>query len=367
MEKTNIQIVNDWTLPVILDKLKSGDLKIPRFQRDYAWERPKVVLLLNSIYMQYPIGTFFLWIAPEKYSHFIRTTEDLQIPQEQTNGNTQFILDGQQRLLSLYMALNGLQNQNGNYEQICFNPAAEAFRVPRRKNEKYNIPAWKIFDKSAFEQTAARFKKDSDRIYNNWLNVRRILMNYPVSVVKTLNYELDEVVEIFERINQGGKRLSSFDLVHATTWSVDFDLKAKIDEVNNIQKIAKAGGLTEKVFTHSLALNAFDDCRNSYQLKLNPELAKNLWHRTQNAISRAVDLLHDMRITTGLSSYQIHIIILQYYFFRTDETKMPPNIQKNVEKWFWDARFNKRFSKSTYTTIKEDAQWIAGLAEKKQN
>ncbi len=361
MTDTNIQIVGDWTLPDLLEKLQAGEIKIPRFQRDYGWERPKVVLLLNSIFMQYPIGTFFLWIAPEKYRHFIHTTENLEIKQKDNDGATQFILDGQQRILSLYMALKGLKNDKGNYAQICFNPAAESFRVPRRKNEKYAIPAWKILDENAFTDVAENLKNDSGRIYKNWIKVHDIINNYPVSVVKTLNYELDEVVEIFERINQGGKRLSSFDLVHATTWSTDFDLKEKIDEVNSIQKIEKAGGLPEKVFTHSLALNAFDDCRNSYQLKLNPELAGNLWHRTQLAISRAVDLLHDMRITTGLASYQIHIIILQYYFFRKDRTEMTDEARKKVEKWFWDARFSKRFSTSTYTTIKEDAQWIIHL------
>ncbi|MFO7863267.1 MAG: DUF262 domain-containing protein [Salinivirgaceae bacterium] len=361
MENANIQIVSDWTLPILLEKLKSGKIKIPKFQRDYAWERTKVVLLLNSIYLQYPIGTFFLWIAPEKYKHFIRSTVDLHIEQADANGQTQFILDGQQRMLSLYMALNGLKNSSGNYRQICFHPAAEEFRIQRGKSDKYAIPAWKLFDNKAFQKVSEILKTDSPRIYDNWLKCHKTLTNYPVSVVKTLNYEIDEVVDIFERINQGGKRLSSFDLVHATTWSDEFDLKDRIDEFNAIQKIEKAGGLTDKIFTHSLALNAFDDCRNSYQLKLNPELAKNLWHKTQTAISRTVDLFSDMRITTGLSAYQIHIIIIQYYFFRTNQTQMPDEVRKKVEKWFWDARFNKRFSQSTYTTIKEDAQWIISL------
>lgn len=363
MLDSNIQIVSDWTLPVMLEKLRAGKIKIPKFQRDYGWERTKVVLLLNSIYLQYPIGTFFLWIAPEKYKNFIRTTEGLDIAQEETNGHTQFILDGQQRLLSLYMALNGLVNSSGNYRQICFNPAAEIFRIPRTKSEKYAIPAWKLLNDEAYNQEVEKLSKDSERICNNWKKCRKILTEYPVSVVKTLNYELDEVVDIFERINQGGKRLSSFDLVHATTWSEGFDLKDKIAEFNSIHKVANAGGLTEKVFTHALALNAFDDCRNSYQLKLNPIIAENLWHKTQMAISRTIDLLAEMRISTGLGAYQTHIIVMQYFFFRTGLTQMPDDARKNVEKWFWDARFSKRFSKSTYTTIKDDAQWIIGLAD----
>lgn len=362
MENSNIKIVSDWTLPVMLHKLQSGEIKIPKFQRDYAWERTKVVLLLNSIFLQYPIGTFFLWIAPEKYKDFIRTTDDLLIEQKDSQGQTQFILDGQQRLLSLYMALHGLENSNGNYRQICFNPAAQSFRIPRTQTEKYAIPAWKILNDEAYEEELNRLTQDSERIANAWRKCRKILTEYPLSVVKTLNYELDEVVDIFERINQGGKRLSSFDLVHATTWSEEFDLKDKIAEFNAIQKVQAAGGLTEKVFTHSLALNAFDDCRNSYQLKLNPKIAKNLWFKTQTAITRTIDLLSEMRISTGLAAYQTHIIVMQYYFFRTEQTSMPDDVRKKVEKWFWDARFNKRFSQSTYTTIKDDAQWIIGLA-----
>ena len=48
-----------------------------------------------------------------------------------------------------------------------------------------------------------------------------------------MNMELDEVVTIFVRIYQGGKRLSLFDLVHASVWSEDFDMRNKIAEFNN--------------------------------------------------------------------------------------------------------------------------------------
>ena len=54
-----LEIINNWDLKKLISELEKGEIKIPRFQRDYIWERSKVVSLLNSIYSQYPIGSFF--------------------------------------------------------------------------------------------------------------------------------------------------------------------------------------------------------------------------------------------------------------------------------------------------------------------
>lgn len=357
---TKIEIVAGWTLPKLIDELEKGNIKIPMFQRDYVWERPKIVLLLNSLYLQYPIGTFFMWIAPQEYNRFVRTVDDL--PNHNTeNQQFQFILDGQQRLLSLYRTFRGLEAEGIDYKQICFNPARKKFKVPRLKSEKYNIPAYKLFDNKEFEETLNALTADSPRFAENWKNARKLLLEYPVSIVKTLNYEIDDVVEIFERINQGGKRLTSFDLVHATTWSTEFDLKEKMKEFNSMQKVTKLGALNDRVFTFSLAMNAFDDCRSSSQLKLNPEIAKNIWTKTRNALSKAIDFLIDMSIKTDISTYQTHLIVLQYYFFKTDSKEIPDEHRKTVEKWFWDSRFAKRYSTLAYKKIKDDAIWMVEL------
>lgn len=360
---TKIEIVTGWTLPKLIGELESGKIKVPMFQRDYEWEKSKIVLLLNSIYLQYPIGTFFLWIAPPAYNTFIRTIDDLPEtePGHATKNQFQFILDGQQRLLSLFRTFRGLKSDGIDYTQICFNPARKKFKVPRLKSEKYNFPAYKLIDDKEFKEIEALLEADSPRIAEGWRLGRKRLLDYPVSVVKTLNYEVDDVVEIFERINQGGKRLSSFDLIHATTWSTEFDLKEKMKEFNIVQKVAKLGALSDKVFTYSLSMNAFDDCRSSSQLKLNPEIAKNLWTRTRNALSQAVNFLIDMSINTDISTYQTHVIVLQYYFFKSNSSSIPEKHRKAVEKWFWDARFAKRYSNLTHTRIKEDAMWLTKL------
>ena len=360
-----LNIIGDWTLQRLLDQLQAGNIKIPRFQRDYIWEKSKVVKLLNSIYNQYPIGSLFFWKAPAKYAFFIRPFDIDGIDDTKTEGDFQFILDGQQRIMSLFAALKGKNMGDVDYATICFNPEWCEFLIPRSQREKNNIPAWRIIDKDAFAETLAELEKSKMRnqkkIIENWKQCRDIFVNYPMIIVLTTNTDVDDVVEIFERINQGGKHLTVFDLVHATTWSEKFDLKQNIDDFNTPARMKQVGRLSEKVFTLSLTLNAFDDARSLYQLKLTPDICQKIWPRTRSALISTLDFLKKMRISGDLAFYHNLIPTLQYYFFTAGSGTIYPEHQKTLEKWFWDAKFSKRYSVSGATHLKEDVQWIRSL------
>ena len=64
--------VHQKSLPTLLNMMSSGALQIPRFQRDFVWSLPKTRALLDSIYKEFPIGTFFLWKAPMDAPHLSR-------------------------------------------------------------------------------------------------------------------------------------------------------------------------------------------------------------------------------------------------------------------------------------------------------
>jgi len=62
--KTEKIKVDSYRISELISEIGRGNLRIPRFQRDYVWPRTKVVKLLDSIYNEYPIGSFFFWDAP---------------------------------------------------------------------------------------------------------------------------------------------------------------------------------------------------------------------------------------------------------------------------------------------------------------
>ena len=362
-----LEIINNLDLRKLISELEKGEIKIPRFQRDYIWERSKVVSLLNSVYSQYPIGSFFLWKASKEYNLFVRKFEDLDIPQNSNSNHSFFILDGQQRIISLYYTLKGKKTADTDFSTICFNLDKKTCQIPRLKKQKHNIPLWKIFNKSELDKLVTEYTKFDKKNKTKYVaiinNCYDILNTYPISIVKSYNNDLDDVVEIFERINQGGKRLSSFDLVHATTWSTKFDLRQRIKDFNNTAKIKKHATISDKVFTQSLALNAFGDCRHFYQLKLTPQICDKLWNKTKKSIDYTIGFFNDMRINNDLSSYQSFIPVIQYYFFKSGVKSVGNEHKKEIEKWFWDSKFSKRYLTSSFTKIKEDANWIADLVE----
>lgn len=72
MKKKKIDIINNWNIKDVFNELEKGNMKIPRFQRGYVWERSKIVKLLNSIYEEHPIGTFFIWEASKEYRNYCK-------------------------------------------------------------------------------------------------------------------------------------------------------------------------------------------------------------------------------------------------------------------------------------------------------
>ena len=365
----HIEIINNWNLDRIFQELEQGNMRIPRFQRSFVWERSKIVKLLNSIYYEFPIGSFFLWDTDTKMEGFCRDISELGFPEKPEANKFSFILDGQQRITSLYVALKGKKFEGIDYSSICFNLDKRVFKIPTLKTEQHNIPVWRIYDKKEFGSLLIKYASSGDSERAERLQeCRDILDHYPVSIIKSKEMGLEEVVAIFERINQGGKRLSLFDLVHASVWSNDFDLREKVGEFNKEKAISFFGRIDNEIFTQSLALNVSQDCVKQHQLALNNKDCKDYWDRTVECIRLAVDF---MKNNWGVQSieiipYQNIIPVVQYYFFVTGGASIKQEHVKALTDWFWTLTFSTRYSSSTLTKMKEDALWIQQLAQDAQ-
>jgi hypothetical protein len=358
-----IEIINNWNLKKIFSELENGNIKIPRFQRGYVWERSKIVKLLNSIYDQYPIGSFFIWVASLDYKNFCREITELNLPEHPEANNYSFILDGQQRITSLYVALKGKKLNGTDFSSICFNLEKKEFQIPRLKNEKHNIPAWKLFNTTAYGDVLSEYVVNDRAKSEVWRDCQQIFTDYPISVIKTLKMDLEQVVTIFERINQGGKRLSLFDLVHASAWSPNFDLREKIKKFNDEPNVKHFGGLAEEIFIQSLSLNEFNDCRNQNQLHLTAESASNLWIKTTECIRLSIDFIKTLGVKfIDFIPYNSFLPVIQYYFYKSGNKSIKSEHIKYIENWFWTATFSQRYSSSSLTLMKEDASWIYNLS-----
>ena len=93
--------------------IEKGQIKIPQFQRDFVWELTKSANLMDSIIKGYPIGTFIFWKTKERLRS-VRNIGGVELPESLSGDYIHFVLDGQQRLTSLFASLKGLKIKRDN-------------------------------------------------------------------------------------------------------------------------------------------------------------------------------------------------------------------------------------------------------------
>lgn len=92
-------------LGALLSDVAKGNIKIPVFQREYVWNDEQIMSLLDSIYHGYPVGSLLLWSTKEILKHE-RDVGGFKLPQTPTDYPVNYVLDGQQRLTTLYGVFN---------------------------------------------------------------------------------------------------------------------------------------------------------------------------------------------------------------------------------------------------------------------
>ncbi|MBM7559725.1 GmrSD restriction endonuclease domain-containing protein [Marinitoga litoralis] len=213
--------------------IDSGIIALPDIQRPFVWDSSKVRDLVDSLYKGLPVGNLILWEVSD-----IDNFHSIGIDKKRSP--KYLVIDGQQRLTSLYSILMNKPVKNKNFKdikiKIAFNPLEEKFEVTNAALEK--DPEWigdisELFSTSSYdfiEEYKNRLKKKREDIVNKEFSliaskIQRLenIKNYTFSVLE-LSSELDpeEVAEIFVRINSKGKTLNQSDFI-LTLMSVYWD------------------------------------------------------------------------------------------------------------------------------------------------
>ena len=80
----------------LMEEIKNGNIKLPRFQREYVWVKKDICKLFDSIIRRYPIGGFIFWNTNSDF-YSIRNIGNFSLPDFESKNKT-FIIDGQQRI-----------------------------------------------------------------------------------------------------------------------------------------------------------------------------------------------------------------------------------------------------------------------------
>ncbi len=233
----------------LLDGIRKSDIVLPEFQREYVWNKDQAKKLIGSLYREYPVGSLLFWKTNTPPA--LKNIDDLP----EKLGLMQVILDGQQRLTTLYMLINRSIPPYYLEKDIETDPTGLYFNIDTQELMYYqattmrNQPVWisvtDIFDdsidipifkiaKDLYEDDAIAFKK-ADQFMKNVTNLKNI-KNFDLPILSIpSDANINEAIDIFDLVNRQGTKLTDADLAltHMTGHWPDARrvLKEKIKEL----------------------------------------------------------------------------------------------------------------------------------------
>lgn len=209
--------VTQYSVQAILGLIDSGDIAIPEIQRPFVWDSSKVRDLVDSLYHGYPTGYLITWKNP-----------DVKIKGGGTSEGKTVLIDGQQRVTAITAALAGKLVLNDDYElkriKIAFNPQATGedspFEVltPIIEKDKRWISDISILFQPGFstysfmgEYVGLNPDCDTHRVSSRIEDLKAIETRQLGVIVIGADCTIDEVTDIFIRINSKGAVLSQAD------------------------------------------------------------------------------------------------------------------------------------------------------------
>lgn len=346
----------------LLNEIARGEVMLPEIQRAYVWNGPQVAKLLDSIYNDFPTGQILLWdtqLAP-----IVKPLEGASADPASPGARPKVVLDGQQRLTSLYQALSPITDsinvyfniETEKFERYSSRMKADPLWVPVRAVLHNQIHDVEILD--AIEGAGGPGLRDErGREYLNRLQrLKRIGdYKYPIELFKSDDY--DVVTELFVRINSGGTRLRAAELVLA---QLALRLPGALVErfehaLNEYEEVGY--DLDSRFLVRALIAVGTGQSRYRYLTefwKKAPSEIDHIWGATKKGIDAAVNFVrHNARFESSdwLPSIQ-PLIPLTVYF--TEAKRMTGDVERGLLRWFYVASLTGRYSTSVETALDED-------------
>jgi hypothetical protein len=362
------------------EKFENREFAVPSIQRLYVWDKRRVLDLMDSIFRDYPIGICLVWNANYVKTMQIRPNSKTIIPPlKMKNNRAELIIDGQQRLSTIYGVLFGIDPKPEAKSTIDFRNLF--FSLGRRSQKRFIIN--KNFDDDTrnyvrlttllntppsalskkFSLTKSQ-RREATKCY-------KAFHSYPFYILYVDKFDFNDVKEIFIRINSEGMTVSRADSIFAR--AADIKLRDLMDDTlrgleNGYDR------LNPDALQNTLAL-AYDAKRvggtafQSFLKKIEKKQIKakdfaRQWKRLKYGYEEAVDFLVG---TLGVTNFSLlpsqNIYSMLAFFFYLNKSRCRPAQVRELKKWFWHTCCGERYSGAKFNrNIPDDIKFFKRLA-----
>lgn len=345
----------------LINRINSGDIRIPAFQRAYVWKQNQILDLLDSIIKNYPVGSVLLWSTSERLKH-TRNIAGYKIPDNALEYPVNYVLDGQQRISSIYATFSDKTDQD--IESADYNPDLNIFEI------------YYDFTKQLFKPKNEVNPTSDDVIYlRNFLNGAKLIeslkalnpkfhnaaqelyskfINYELPVVTIKNRDKAEVGIIFERINNTGTKLTTLDLMTAWTWTDNFHLLESITDLLEELDEKNFGDLTQNILLQAISGVIQNDTTTQAITNLSGEQVRDNWENFCESLRKGIDFLSTELNCSHQDFLPAQQQIVSICKFFSVPSAITADQLKTLKKWFWKTSFSNRYS-TGQTTSKMNA------------
>ena len=379
----------------LLDRIHSGDMVLPDFQRDFVWEPSATQALIVSIANNYPAGSI-LRVRDRQRAFSSREFEGAPPPASE---HTFLVLDGQQRLTSLYQAFYGVGDHRyyldirALIDGADFEDAIDYLRRTKGAVAKREAIEWQAeqllmplstlhkgstgFSKWASQVARTRQGAERDQLEDQlqeleaqWIN-RIDQYVFPV-VTLSADTEPAALCTIFETLNRTGVKLSVFELLTARFWSQDLKLRELWEQARTDHPLIAHFDVDPYYVLMAIALASgkTPSCKRGDVLNLTAGTVTQWWQLVIEALALSLTILHD----------DCWVLEARWLPFNTMLSPMAAALavagaskgvavgaqREQIKRWFWCSAFSQAYEKSPNTQSGRDVTelipWLSDSA-----
>jgi len=344
------------TIRTAIEKILSGSIRIPAFQRGFVWTTDNISFLMDSIYRDYPIGNILLWRTKDTLEKE-RDLGPFSLPKPEKDFPIDYVLDGQQRLTSIFSVFQTTLVAKSSTEafDIFFDLEAPdgaledqfvSIPEPGSDSGRY-FPLRAIFDTARFFELANELSNQNKA---KVIELQRRFQEFQLNLDVIEFENKDEIAIIFERVNRAGIRLDAFQLLSAWTWSSEFDLN---ESISDLSSELEPFGFSDLSSDPNLMMKCFaaivkGDAQLKDVISLHGPTVRDRFDEIKRGILGAIDFIKKQLLIESLSlmPYPSMLVPLAAFFATPIASGIHPTDKQRdlIVKWYWRSCLSRRYS-----------------------
>ena len=377
-------------LTFLLGKIENRELALPDFQRSFVWDPNATRELVVSIIRSFPAGTL---LQLERGDKIFAPRAFEEAPALQGNPS-HLVLDGQQRLTSLFQAFSGTGshrfylNVGELLDGETIDEAVEVYAVKRARKwdtvqqqaDELMLPLSKIREFTDWRddvldvrgdrgEETRKLRKQLNEIEKEFIDPVK-LYSFPVTTLSA-DTPVEAVCTIFETLNRTGVKLSVFELITARAFAHDIRLREMWDEARDTYPVLRDFDINPYYVLQIIATNVKKSPQRFVVLGLDiPDIVDH-WDEAIEGLAGSLTLLRDQcGVLTGKwVPYETMLITMASAWRSILEAKGPAvgAMQAKMKRWFWCSAFAQSYENAGNTVTERDVprlrEWLEGGTE----